>query len=93
MGFEIEEPIVIPQKTFDKWWVRNMIINSTPAKTILSVNFIPFNSTTGETSGLGNTTLRIDDLFKEAAKDEELTAIINLMLDKLSRIAKDKEAI
>lgn len=73
MPILIEQPIVVPEKTFDKYWICSITINaaSPTSEADASVLLLPYNGQTGETFDSGIKPLQIKDIMAKCAANPD----------------------
>ena len=73
MPINIKDPIIVPQKTFDKYWVCaiNISAPSPLSEATAEVTFLPFNSTTGEVLATGGVPMHIEEIMKKASENPQ----------------------
>ena len=91
VGFVPKEPLVIPpvpEKIFDRLWLQRMIVeapNSSKPVTVY-VEFVPYNG--AETLPTPITNFTIEDIFAEAAIDQEVALVMNNLFAVLEKRRK-----
>lgn len=71
MPIDIKEPIVVPSKTFNTYWVCSVNISapSPEAEASADVSLLPFNSETKEVLATGCIAMRIENIMQKAVAD------------------------
>jgi hypothetical protein len=98
MAIQPSEIGIIPAveaKTFDKYWMQNLIISapSLTDKAEVVAKLVPYNSTTGEMFTNNTVTLVIDDILTKAMADAPLAFTINNIFTEIDRQAKLQDLI
>lgn len=90
-------PIVVPSKSYDKYWVTSISISasSPKAEAMAVLSLIPYISTTGEIGPVSlGFSLQIPGIFARIkAGDTELAQIMGLILDYADKEAKKQGKI